>query len=83
MKSPMLESVFNKAAGLHLANLLKERLQLKSFLVNTAKIFKSIFFYRTPPTTASSFNLKVNFFGRYSSGILTLGLGRLRYFKNI
>ena len=53
MKSPMLESVFNKAAGLHLANLLKEMLQLKSFLVNTAKIFKSIFFYRTPPVAAS------------------------------
>ena len=40
---------FNKVAGLKPETLLKKRLRLMCFFCEIRKIFKNIFFYRTPP----------------------------------
>ena len=37
MKTPMLESYFNKAAGLKVSNFIKKRLQHRCFPMNIAK----------------------------------------------
>ena len=40
----MLESLFNKVAGLNAGNVIKKRLQRRSFPVKFAKFFKKNFF---------------------------------------
>ena len=52
-KASMLESLFNKVAGLRPATLLKKRLQRRCCHVNIAKFLRRAFFYRTPPVAAS------------------------------
>ena len=47
-KTPVLESLFNKVAGL------KMRLQHKHFSVNIAKFFRTAFFYKTALVVASA-----------------------------
>ena len=49
----MLESLFNKAAGLKACNFIKKRLQHRYFLVNIVKYLRIAFCYRTPPVVAS------------------------------
>ena len=49
----MLESLFNKAAGLKARNFIKKRLQHRYFLVNIVKYLRIAFWYRTPPVVAS------------------------------
>ena len=41
--TPMLESLFNKIAGLKACNFTKKRLQHRSFLVNIAKFSRTAF----------------------------------------
>ena len=49
----MLESLFNKVAGLMVWNfIIKKRLQGRCFPVNTAKILRTVFFYKTPQKAA-------------------------------
>ena len=43
-KTPVLESLFNKAAGLQSCNFIKKRLQQMCFPKNICKIFKNVFF---------------------------------------
>ena len=50
----MLESLFNKVAGLKTCNFVKKRLIHSGFLANTAKIFTNKFFYRRPSMAAST-----------------------------
>ena len=48
----MLESLFNKYAGLKACNFIKKRLQHRCF-PNICEIFKNTYFYRTHPVAAS------------------------------
>ena len=43
-KTPVLESLFDKVAGLHPATLLKKGLQHKCFSANVANLFMNTFF---------------------------------------
>ena len=52
-------SLFNKVAGVKAYNFIKKRLRHRCFPVNTAKIFKNSFFYRTPLIAASGFLTKL------------------------
>ena len=45
----MLESLFNKVAGLEVCNFINKRLQDMCFPVNIPKILRTVFFYRIPP----------------------------------
>ena len=47
-KTPLLDSLFNKIAGLQTYNLIKKKLQHKCFSVNIAKLYDRLF-HRTPP----------------------------------
>ena len=47
---------FNKVADLSPATLLGKRLRHRVFFCELCQIFKSIFFYRTPPVAASVIN---------------------------
>ena len=49
----MLESLFNKVAGLKVCNFIKRKLQQISFSVNMYYEMINTFFYRTPPVTAA------------------------------
>ena len=49
----MLESLFNKVAGLEACKSIKRRLQYRCFPVNNAKFLRTDFFYRTPLVVAS------------------------------
>ena len=49
----MLESLFNKVAGFRAATLLKKETLTLVFSCKLCKLFKSTFFYRTPPVAAS------------------------------
>ena len=51
----MLESAFNKVAGLQTCIVIKTRLQHRCFHVNIAKFLRTAFFYRTPLVAASDF----------------------------
>ena len=42
-KIPVLESLFNKVAGLQACNFIKKRLQLRSSLMNIAKFLERLF----------------------------------------
>ena len=53
MKTPLLESLFNKVAGLQADCFIKKRLQHRYFLVDFAKFLKTPFFNKTPPMVAS------------------------------
>ena len=53
-KTPVLESLFNKATGPQACNVIKKGLQQRCFLVNIGEVFKNNFFYRTPSVVASS-----------------------------
>ena len=43
-KTPVLESLFNKFAGLKASNFIKKRLQYRCFPLNTAKSLRAAFF---------------------------------------
>ena len=43
MKTSVLESLFNKVAGLQTSNFIKRRLQQRCFPIYTAKFFESSF----------------------------------------
>ena len=43
MKTPVLESLFNKVAGLQACNDIKKRLWRRCFSVNTAKFLRTAF----------------------------------------
>ena len=43
-KTPVLESLFNKVAGLKVCNFIKKRLQLRYLPVNIAKFLRTTFF---------------------------------------
>ena len=47
MKTTVLESLFNKVAGLKSSNFIKKGLQHRYFLVNIAKFLKSLFLQNT------------------------------------
>ena len=47
LKIPLLESIFNKVAGLHACNFIKKRLQQWCFPVNITKFLRTPFSYRT------------------------------------
>ena len=51
----VLESLFNKVAGLKACSLIKKRLQHKCLTVINAKVLRTAFFYRTPLVPASKF----------------------------
>ena len=53
MKIPVLESPFNKTAGLQPCNFIKARLQYRCFPVEFAKNFNNTFFYRTLAVAAA------------------------------
>ena len=53
MKTPVLESLFNKVAGLKASSFIKKRLQHSSFPVKKANFLRTAFFYKTPPVAAS------------------------------
>ena len=46
-KTPVLESLFNKVAGLQVCNFIKKRLQHRYFLLNIAKFLKTAFLKNT------------------------------------
>ena len=48
----MLESLFNKVAGLNSCNFIKKWLQHRCFPVKFAKFLRTPFFHRTPPVSA-------------------------------
>ena len=52
-KTPVLGSLFNKAAGLKVCNFIKKKFQHVFFPVNKAKCLTIAFFYRTPSLAAS------------------------------
>ena len=54
-KITVLESLFNKVAGLRPATLIKKRIRHRRFLVNFGKPFRTTFFlyYRAPPLATS------------------------------
>ena len=49
----MLESLFNKVAGLEVCKSIKRRLQHRCFPVKNAKFLRTDFFYRAPLVVAS------------------------------
>ena len=49
----MLESPFNKVAGLRSCNFIKKETPTKVFSVEICQTFKDILFYRTPQLAAS------------------------------
>ena len=49
---PVLESLFNKVAGLQAGNLIKKKTLHRCILVKFAKSLRVPFFYRTPPYEA-------------------------------
>ena len=55
-KAPVLESLFNKVAGLKACNFIKKRLQYSCFPVNIAKMLRKAFFYRAPSVAASKYS---------------------------
>ena len=52
-KTPVLESLFNKIAGLEDCNFIKKTLQHRCFPVKLAKFLRTPFFYRTPQVATS------------------------------
>ena len=52
-KTPVLESLFNKIAGLEACNFIKKTLQRRCFPVKLAKLLRTPFFYRTPQVATS------------------------------
>ena len=52
-KTPVLESLFNKIAGLEACNFIKKTLQHRCFPVKLAKFLRTPFFYRTPQVATS------------------------------
>ena len=52
-KTPVLESLFNKIAGLAACNFIKKTLQHRCFPVKLAKFLRTPFFYRTPQVATS------------------------------
>ena len=52
-KTPVLESLFNKIAGLEACNFIKKILQHRCFPVKLAKFLRTPFFYRTPQVATS------------------------------
>ena len=52
----MLESFFDKIAGVQDCNFIKKSLKHRWFPVNFAKFLRTPFFYRTPPVSASDDN---------------------------
>ena len=54
-KTPLLESLFNKVAGLQDYNFSKRRFQQRCFPVNIVKNFENSFLYRGTPLTAFEF----------------------------
>ena len=44
MKIPVMEYLFNKLAGFQACNFIKKVLQLRCFLINIAKFFKTAYF---------------------------------------
>ena len=57
-KTPVLESLFNKVAGLQACNFIEKRLQQRCFPVNIAKSLRTVF-YRKPLVAVSDNNLAV------------------------
>ena len=51
-KAPVLESLFNKIAGLKICNFIKKRLQRKYFPVKFTNFLTTLFLYRTGPVVA-------------------------------
>ena len=58
-KTPALQSIFNKVAGLQVSNFIKKRFQYKCSSVNIAKNFKNIFFKEHLGTAATGWSLKL------------------------
>ena len=52
-KTPVLESLFNKIAGLEAYDFIKKTLQHRCFPVKLAKFLRTPFFYRTPQVATS------------------------------
>ena len=52
-KTPVLESLFEKVAGLKACNFIKKRPQHRCFPVNIAKFLRATFFNRTLQKTTS------------------------------
>ena len=52
-KTPMLESLFSKPAGLKAHNFIKKYTPTQLFFCEYCEIFKNRFFYRTPLMAAS------------------------------
>ena len=59
-RTPVLESPFNKIAGLKACNFIKKRVRSRCFLVNISNILKDSFFYRTPPVAAFVLSLLID-----------------------
>ena len=57
----MLESFFNKVAGLKRSATLSKRDSTQVFPCEVCEIFKNTFFYRTPPVTVSEIKEVFNF----------------------
>ena len=49
-KTQMSKSLINKVTGLHSATLLKEKTSIQVLSDEFCEIFKTFFFYSTPPT---------------------------------
>ena len=56
-KTTVLESVFNNVAGLKARNFIKKVTPTQVFSCEYCKIFKSGYFYRTPPVVAYKYPL--------------------------
>ena len=69
LKTPVLESLFNKVAVLKTCNFIKKRLQ--------DEIFKSSFFYRTPVTTTS----ETKHIHASAADLLHIRIGNLNWYK--
>ena len=52
-KTLVLESLFNKVAGLKAWNFIKKSLQHSCFPANIEKLLRTAFFYKTNPVAAS------------------------------
>ena len=56
-KTPVLESLFNKVAGLQASSIFKKRLRHRCFSVNYSNFLKNTCFNKAPPVAASGLRL--------------------------
>ena len=59
-KTPVLESLFNKAAGLKACNFIKKRLEHRCFPVKFAKFLRTTFLQNTSPMPSILLKFKVS-----------------------